>query len=1326
MILKSTIERIMEAADIVEVIGEFVTLKRKGANFVGLSPFANERSPSFTVSPAKGIFKDFSSGKGGGVINFLMEHEKHTYPEALRWLANKYGIKVEESENTAEENAENLHKESLILLSAYAAEVYADSLLQTDQGKAIGLEYLRIRDFNDETIEKFQLGYAPAGWTYLADKAIAEGYKPELLVETGLCSQKEGESKLLDRYRDRIIFPIHSGTGRIIGFGGRTLSQDKNVAKYVNSPESAIYHKSNVLYGLYFAKKAIRSEDNCFLVEGYADVITLHQAGSENVVAASGTSLTAEQIKQIGRLTKNITVLFDGDAAGIKATMRSLDMILQEGLNVKILNFPDGHDPDSYLRSVGPDRFKSYLNIRRDFVLYKTEMLLADAGSDPVKRAGVIRDIVESIAKIPDAIKASIYLTECSKLLAIERGALETELNKLRANPKAARAHALEPTERGAEADEKNGEWRVNTPTSFTDRDIEALFPKYALRHVKFHKDDEKADAYMKIRTVLDRLHVHPLASYTIIENRRALVYEATPENPMFLFDEGDYKIIYQPYASDSSRYIPFGTVPKMFIHGLAAAQKEMQRRNKKIEDNKIALDNNNPVVDPEAEDLGPIKEMILVHDPAAALPLAIMGYYPFFITGTRPQLTTFDLFTGEKAIKKYCYKIYQVRENTDISKKLCHKLALDQLDIFNIELPETVKINTDIPQQQFKPITTLSDFFTWQNQYEFSELLKQAMPYRFWGQETVWNKEKTKKLGYKYDFRTTQSYNFLNKMGFYRMNVEGRKTDYIFVYRDGNIIREQKANDVKNFIHQFLEDRKVDIELRDTMYESTRLGDASLSNLKEIDFDFKDHDERLQYLFFQNGSVEITGSDIKLHAPGEINNYVWEHNVIEYDFVKTDPPFKINQLTDGTYDIEVLHTRCMFFNLMIQTSRMHWRRELEEELPARFPKKEDQEAYLQKHKFEIDSELLTPDERWEQKQHLINKIFTYGYAIHQYKSPSRAWAIVCTDAKMSHNDKSNGRTGKSLIFNKSLSYIFSPKSIHKIPGTSPDVVKNPHVFHGLDKTKKALIIDDADKNLPFRFFFEFITGDQVVNNKNGDIVTIRDEDLCKLIWLTNFIFSTDSSTEGRIIYSVFSDYYHLMLENGEYKETRTPMTEFGKDLFRKFTPEEFNLFYNTVAYCTQFFLQCPVSTKLNAPMGNVLKRRYLKDMGQEFEGWVSLYFHEKSGNLDKLIVKAEAMKEFIKEYPSYNKISSQWFKRALEAFCKINGFILNPAELINDKADGGNRIVHYLPIRQMDNTGQWVTTPKKGTQELIYIQTKTNEPVNSKMPGAPDEPMPF
>ncbi|MCK5781686.1 MAG: DNA primase [Flavobacteriales bacterium] len=431
MIPKETIDRIFEASRVEEVIGDFVTLKRAGQNLKGLSPFVNEKTPSFVVSPAKQIWKDFSSAKGGNVVSFLMELENYTYPEALRYLARRYNIEIEEEQLDEEAQKAADEKESMYLVSEYAAKYFNETLLNSQRGKAIGLSYFKERGFREETIEKFRLGYCLDEWTAFTDTALAKGYNLEFLDSTGLSIVKDNGKKF-DRFKGRVMFPIQSMSGRVLGFGGRTLLSDKKIAKYLNSPESLIYHKSNVLYGIYQAKSSIIKNDTCYLVEGYTDVISLHQTGIENVVASSGTALTPGQINLIKRFTPNITILYDGDSAGIKASFRGIDLILEQGMNVKVLTFPDGHDPDSFAKSVSTAELKTYLDDNAsDFIQFKSDILLKDAENDPIKKAGLIREIVQSISKIDDRIKRQVYIQETSRLLNIQESILFDELAQI-------------------------------------------------------------------------------------------------------------------------------------------------------------------------------------------------------------------------------------------------------------------------------------------------------------------------------------------------------------------------------------------------------------------------------------------------------------------------------------------------------------------------------------------------------------------------------------------------------------------------------------------------------------------------------------------------------------------------------------------------------------------------------------------------------------------------------------------------------------------------------------------------------------------------------
>ena len=413
-----------------EVIGDFVQLKRAGSNYKGLSPFSNERTPSFMVSPVKQIWKDFSSGKGGNAIAFLMEHEHFTYPEAIRYLAKKYHIDIEETQQSSEEKAQADERESLYIVSEYAQQYFQDTLFNTEAGKAIGMTYFKERGFTEETIQKFRLGFSPDEWTAFTDTALAKGYQLEFLEKTGL-TIVNGDRKF-DRFKGRVMFPIHSMSGRVLGFGGRILTNDKKQAKYLNSPESEIYHKSKVLYGIFFAKQAIAKADNCYLVEGYTDVIQMHQKGIENVVASSGTALTQDQIRLIHRLTPNITVLYDGDAAGLRASIRGVDLILEQGMNVKVCTFPDGDDPDSFARKTAYEDLVLYLESNAtDFIRFKASLLMQEAQNDPIKKAETIRDMVESISKIPDLIKREVYVRECATIMDISEQVLFSTLAQI-------------------------------------------------------------------------------------------------------------------------------------------------------------------------------------------------------------------------------------------------------------------------------------------------------------------------------------------------------------------------------------------------------------------------------------------------------------------------------------------------------------------------------------------------------------------------------------------------------------------------------------------------------------------------------------------------------------------------------------------------------------------------------------------------------------------------------------------------------------------------------------------------------------------------------
>ena len=455
MIDQLTIEKILDAANIVDVVSEFVTLRRRGVNYVGLCPFHNEKTPSFYVSPSKGICKCFSCGKGGNVIHFLMEHEQMSYWDAAKWLARKYGVPYNERELTESEKAIQNERESMFITNQFALDFFKDTLLNTDKGRAIGLAYFRKRGFRDDILEKFHLGYCPDEPDALARAALAKGYTRENLIKTGLCYERENDGQLRDRFHGRVIFPVHSIAGKVVAFGGRIMSSESKVAKYVNSPESIIYSKSRELYGLWQAKQAIVRKDRCFLVEGYADVISMFQSGVENVVASSGTSLTPGQIRLIHRFTNNITVLYDGDKAGIKASLRGIDMLLAEGMNVKVLLLPDGEDPDSFAQGRGATAFQQYIETHQvDFIRFKVNLLMEDAADDPYSRSELIKSITQSISVIQDPIVRSVYITECSQIMKIDERLLINDVNRRQRE----QAQAAPPIQRPAQSADENGQ----------------------------------------------------------------------------------------------------------------------------------------------------------------------------------------------------------------------------------------------------------------------------------------------------------------------------------------------------------------------------------------------------------------------------------------------------------------------------------------------------------------------------------------------------------------------------------------------------------------------------------------------------------------------------------------------------------------------------------------------------------------------------------------------------------------------------------------------------------------------------------------------------
>lgn len=569
MIDHAIIERILDASEIVEVVSDFVTLKRRGVNYLGLCPFHNEKTPSFSVSPSRGIYKCFGCGKGGNPVNFIMEHESLTYPEALKWLAKKYNIEVVEKEETDEEKQLKDERESMLIVTGFAGKYFSRYLWSEEEGRAIGLSYFRERGLRDDSIKKFELGYCPEGKSKFTEAAQREGYRLEFLEKTGLTIMRDDWVR--DRFSGRVIFPIQNIAGNIIGFGGRILKDEKEAAKYLNSPESEIYHKSKIVYGIFQAKKEIARSDKCYLVEGYTDVLSMHQSGIENVVASSGTALTVEQIRLIRRFTQNITIIYDGDEAGIKASLRGIDLVLEEGMNVKVLLLPDGEDPDSFARKHNSSELLEFIGKNEtDFIQFKTRLLLKTTENDPVARARLISDVIRSVAVIPDNITRSVYIRECSKLLSVDEAILYTEVRKQK--------RKKEDEIRKLAIREEQKQSRTQSPFSqpetgeLTTEETELL--RFLLKFSKALLFEEEGEHPMDIRTILAGEYIRDELE------RDGLI----PEKPLF-------RIIFEEVADNLENpdfdpwkhfvYHPDGEVSKLATNLLSEKYEESRRWKK-------------------------------------------------------------------------------------------------------------------------------------------------------------------------------------------------------------------------------------------------------------------------------------------------------------------------------------------------------------------------------------------------------------------------------------------------------------------------------------------------------------------------------------------------------------------------------------------------------------------------------------------------------------------------------------------------------------------------------------------------------------------------
>jgi len=824
-------------------------------------------------------------------------------------------------------------------------------------------------------------------------------------------------------------------------------------------------------------------------------------------------------------------------------------------------------------------------------------------------------------------------------------------------------------SQRDAAPDESDGDWILDVRKGFTDLDISTIFSEKILPKTKDGKIDHE-----RVTTIFKRYHFHSLLSYSIIKNRKVTTIASTDQYPIIMWDEGDFKKIYQPLAQDKSyRFIYYGKRPKDFLHGFAAANTAFENNIPKGETEKVD-EKSGEISKPDPEKLA---EILYCSGGSDGMNLAMAGYNVVWPNSETAHLTDQQF----RDLTKLATKVMNVPDIDQTGKRAAHELALQHLELYTIHLPDSLKERLD---RRGNPCKDVRDYFRYHSAHDFKQLVSTALPYQFWDVEYI----PKKPSGYRrnYQIKNTRMYNFLGRCGFYRLELENEKTGYMFIRIDGNIVRMIKANEVKAFIHEFLKERKLDEELRDTFFRSAQLNETSLSNLPIIEIDFTDFDKDTQYFFFENRTVKVTADKIDDFKSGEVDRYVWEDEVIKHRYQAQEDQFRIFRNQDGDLDIEILKKDSIMLNFLINTSRMFWRKELEEMLEGKTA--EERNAYLTKHKFDIAGTHLAPEEIKEQKAHLINKIYALGYLLHRHKTPSKPWAVFAMDHRVSDDGESHGGTGKSIAFKAPRFFMISVT----LDGRRPKLTEDQFIYENVSRHTDYILVDDANQYLNFQFFFAPLTGELTVNPKNNQRFIIPFKEVPKFAITSNFVIrNLDSSTERRLLYVVFSDYYHHN-SNDFYLESRQPKDDFGKEILNDdFTETEWNDFYNFMIQCCRFYMN---HDKIEPPMNNVEKRNLISVMGNDFHDWADGYFSNQSDNLDTMVVKQDAFKDF--KETSRTNWTPQKFGKALAAWTKYYGYELNPKEFQTQK----DRIIQKVHRPELN---------KEKSMEMIFIRTNSS-----------------
>jgi hypothetical protein len=920
--------------------------------------------------------------------------------------------------------------------------------------------------------------------------------------------------------------------------------------------------------------------------------------------------------------------------------------------------------------------------------------LVTDFGGDQKPRNGIGCYMEENRVDYVTALRE----------LAVKYGIIEGKM------PEDHNTAAYSEKEAGPNDLTGNWSWEVREG-GLTDLEVNTIVSTNVLASLKWKfRFEEEVDKAVRnfINKKFAYYRWHPLKSYSLVKDARVLTFSATDRYPIFLFDEGTHQKLYQPLHPDKSkRFMYIGNKPKDFIHGLFQLKNEFETKKKNADGEKNATAENydrTGVSDEDEEKEVRLNEAILCSGGSDAINVALIGYQVLWLNSETAKLQEWQY----KEIMNMVVKFYQLDDIDTAGKAASHAKAMDYLDLFTIELPEELKKHRD---KRRNPCKDLRDFLNHYPAKDFHILVDIALPYRFWEKKPKFDGkgEDRIQVGYAYTYDNVQANNFLMKNGFGRLMTGDKKTEWIYVQRIDNIVREVDADIIQDFLHTFLEVRRFDKDLRNAMLQTSRLNDSSLTRLKILDIEFEDYTRDSQFFFFQNKTVEVTEDKITFHKPGNVNRYIWQEDLYKHRIEEIkEEPFTITYDKDlDSYDIKVHNYDCLFFKYLVQTSRVHWRTEFETGEKILAMTGAEQLEYIKNHHCIIDGPNLSEEEIEEQKQHLINKIFSIGFLLHHYHDRTKGWFVWGMDNKINDDGKSHGGSGKSILFDVAMR-IMLPKNF-SINGRNTKLTENEHKYDGLTEHHRYVLIDDSHEYLKLDAFYTDITGDIQVNPKGKKLYSIPFEKAPKFAITSNFTpRDIGPSTDRRMIYSVFSDWYHNKGEGSDYREFRDPKTDLGVQLFVDFDTKQWNQFYNTMMFCNKFFLG--TTKKINPAMQNVTKRNLLAQMGQAFNDWAYGYFSPEGDRLDKFFVREEAYKCF--NTVNKGEITAQAFRDKMRSFCQFNHYRLNP----KGYQDKNGKIIKKVEAKiHRKETNSWELIPGavKETKEVWFIQTRDELPAD-------------